>query len=160
MWGHGNIFNGELNEQSAAYICGYVVKKMTGVDDRRLEVGQAPEFATMSNRPGIGAGFMDEVASSLLYAHDDIEDVPLVLRHGKKMRPLGRYLRQQLRKKMGRDKAVPVSVIERLGDEMRPMREFAFFNSRSLQGVVTEVYAPQTARLEFLEEFNRKGKKL
>lgn len=103
---------------------------------------------------------MDEVASTLLYAHDDIEDVPGSLRHGKKMRPLGRYLRQQLRLKMGRDKAVPETVKEKLANEMSPVRALAFDQSRSLKEVVKEFYSPQTSRLELLEEFNRKGKKL
>lgn len=133
---------------------------MTAADDRRLKPGQAPEFSCQSNRPGIGAGFMDEVASTLLYAHDDIEDVPSSLRHGKKMRPLGRYLRQQLRMKMGRDKAVPETVKEALANEMSPVRDLAFNTSRSLKEVVKEFYSPQTQRLELLEEFNTKGKKL
>lgn len=135
---------------------------MTASDDRRLLPGQAPEFSCQSNRPGIGAYFMDEVASTLLYAHDDIEDVPQSLRHSTdgKMRPLGRYLTQQLRKKMGRDGAAPETVKEKLANEMQPVCAFAFDNSRSLKEVVKELYAPETSRLELLEEFNRKGKKL
>lgn len=164
-WGFGNIFNAELNHVTAAYICGYVIKKMRGHDTgkfvNRLLPGQEPEFSTQSNRPGIGAFFMDEVASTLLYAHDDIEDVPSSLNtDGKRHRPLGRYLRQQLRMKMGRDKAVPETVKEVISSEMQPLRAFAFDNSLSFADVVKEFYAPETTRLEALEEFNRKEKKL
>nr|DAV46556.1 MAG TPA: hypothetical protein [Microviridae sp.] len=134
----------------------------TGGFVKELTSEQTPEFSTQSNRPGIGAYFMDEVASTLLYAHDDIEDVPASLRDNQtmKFKPLGRYLRQQLRLKMGRDKAVPATVKEALANELSPLRDFAFQNSRSLKEVVKEFYAPETARLELLEEFNRKGKKL
>lgn len=157
----GHIYCGELNEDTAAYICGYVVKKMTGKDDVRLEDGQHPEFARMSNRPGIGAFFMDEVASTLLETDTVGEDVPGALGHGKgKYKPLGRYLRQQLRLRVGRDKGVPQSVQEAMRNEMQPLRTFAFDNSRSLAGVVKEAYHPETLRLELLEEFNKKGKKL
>lgn len=114
----------------------------------------------MSLRPGIGAGLMDDVASTLLFQEFDREDVPSVLRHGKKMQPLGRYLRQRLRERIGRDKGVPAAVVERMANEMQPLRAFAFDNSRSLSQVVTEFYSPETTRLELLDEFNRKGKKL
>lgn len=136
----------------------------------RLAPGQEPEFSTQSNRPGIGAHFMDEVASTLLYAHDDIEDVPGSLRDNAtmKMRPLGRYLRQQLRKKMGRDPAAPESVKEKLANEMQPVRDLAWngailsdgSKTHSLRKVVKDLYAPETARLEALETFNYKRKKL
>lgn len=159
-WGHGHIFNGELNDVTAGYIAGYVVKKMTAADDHRLLQGQYPEFARMSLRPGIGADLMDDVASSLLFNEFDGEDVPGVLRHGMKMQPLGRYLRQRLRERIGRDKSVPASVVEAMKNEMQPLRAFAFENSRALSSVVTEFYSPETTRLELLEEFNKKGKKL
>lgn len=141
----------------------------TGKFVNKLLPGQEPEFSTQSNRPGIGALFMDEVASTLLYAHDDIEDVPACLNtNGKRFRPLGRYLRQQLRLKMGRDKAVPETVKEKLNQEMQPVRDLAWngailadgTKTHSLAKVVKELYAPQTSRLELLEEFNRKEKKL
>jgi len=160
-WGHGHIFNAELNDVTAGYICGYVTKKMTAKDDVRLEPGQHPEFGRMSNRPGIGAYFMDEVASVLL-EHDDVEseeyDVPGALGHGKnKYRPLGRYLRQQLRAKVGRSKAVPLAVQEKMRNEMSPLRVFAFNNSRSLKGVVKEVFAPATQALQL--KFNNQTKR-
>lgn len=161
-WGHGNIFAGELTPASAAYVCGYVVKKMTGSGDSRLLDGQHPEFARMSLRPGIGCGITDEIASSLLANEFDGDDVPNVVRNCQtgSMLPLGRYLRQQLRIRIGRDKSCPPVVVERMKNEMQPLREFAFDHSRSLSSVVKEVFAPETARLELLDEFYRKGKKL
>lgn len=125
-WGHGRIFAGDLTEHSSQYIAGYVTKKMTAKDDKRL-AGRHPEFARMSNRPGIGAHFMDDVASSFL--EFDLEqseaDVPSVLNHGTRKLPLGRYLRDRLRERIGREKGTPQAIKDALALEMLPMWEAA-----------------------------------
>lgn len=158
-WGLGNVYVGELNEKSAQYISGYVVKKMTAKDDLRLD-GRYPEFARMSLKPGIGAGVMDDVASVLLqYDAEDLEDVPGVLRHGKKMMPLGRYLRKRLRARMGREVSTPAAVSKKMEAALQPLREYAFNNSKSLKSVVAEFYRPETERLERVFELF-KGRKV
>lgn len=101
----GYSFVGELNEKSIHYVAGYVTKKMNNVADRRL-YGRHPEFQRMSLRPGIGATAMDDVASALEcdFGLDEIArvgDVPTALSHGSYPRPLGRYLRRMLRRKVG-----------------------------------------------------------
>lgn len=109
---------------------------------------------------------MDEVANALLQTDDDIlgtdgYDVPGALGHGKnRYRPLGRYLRQQLRLRVGMEKTVPAAVQERMRNEMQPLRAFAFDNSRSFKGVVKEVYEPATQALELKYLHQQKGKKL
>lgn len=121
-WGHGFVYLGELEIKSAMYIAGYMLKKMTKADDVRLK-GRHPEFARMSLRPGIGAWAMDEIAHALLtYKLDEkLVDVPESLRHGKKLMPLGRYLRRRLRERIGRDPGCPESVLEEMAQEMRPL---------------------------------------
>lgn len=104
-WGLGHTMLGTLNEQSAAYVAGYVTKKMTSEEDKRL-CGRHPEFARMSLRPGIGADAMGDVAHVLFSAAGAAHvarsgDVPAILRSGGKARPLGRYLRRKLREEMG-----------------------------------------------------------
>lgn len=105
VWGLGNVVLDELNRTTAQYIAGYVVKKMTSFDDDRLG-GRHPEFARMSNRPGIAAAAMDVVFSSL-YDHGTGElfltdgDVPGALNHAGKVFPLGRYCLNKLRGKIG-----------------------------------------------------------
>ena len=64
-WPHGFVQVAEFNYYTAQYTCGYVVKKMTKPDDTRLN-GRYPEFARMSNRPGIGADAMEVIADSVL----------------------------------------------------------------------------------------------
>lgn len=133
-WSLGNVYLGELNSTTAAYVAGYCTKKMTSKNDPRLD-GRYPEFARMSNRPGIGANYMDDVASTLMEnGLDQMEDVPAALRHGGRLYPLGRYLRRQLRKRIGRDEKAPLSVIEKAKEELRPLRDLAY------------AYAPQGAK--------------
>lgn len=104
-WGLGFISGGDLNEKSAAYLCGYVTKKMSSSMDHRLQ-GRHPEFCRMSRMPGLGIGAMATVAEGLstnegckLVARDG--DVPKALRHGRTLMPLGRYLRRTLRDQVG-----------------------------------------------------------
>lgn len=116
----GDVDLGILEAHSAQYVAGYVTKKMTGKTDDRLK-GRYPEFARMSLRPGIGHGVLQHVAA-VLVAHgytEDMVDVPTVLRHGKKMMPLGRYLRRKLRVFLGRGEKCPDEVVQALQEEMR-----------------------------------------
>lgn len=99
---------------------------MTKEDDPRLE-GRHPEFTRMSLRPGIGAGFTDEMASTLLeYRLDDEPDVPNAVRVGAGIMPIGRYLRRNLRARIGRDVKTPPETINEMVEELRPLRESAF----------------------------------
>lgn len=125
LWEHGLVYLGSLEPASARYVTGYVVKKLNRDDDPRLGVDQIPEFAVMSRRPGIGSTAMDEVASVLLTHHPDMPDVPTVLQHGRYRMPLGRYLRRELRHKMGREKNAPETAIKEMEEKMRPLRELA-----------------------------------
>lgn len=129
-WGKGRIEVAGLDPESAAYTAGYVVKKLTDWHNPLLE-GRHPEFARMSNRPGIGADAMDEVASDLLThgLEKTLEDVPSTLAHGKRAWPLGRYLKRRLRERIGRDKNAPKSVVEKIEKELQPLRESAYNNA-------------------------------
>lgn len=127
-WNLGGVDLGQLTPESAAYCAGYVTKKLTNGKDEYVREqlgGRYPEFARMSNRPGIGADFMHEVASSLM-EHDlekTLLDVPLALSHGRRVLPLGKYLRKKLRKAIGRDEKAPVSTREKAAAELHPMWE-------------------------------------
>jgi hypothetical protein len=80
-WGNGYAVIGELTFESAAYVARYCVKKINGknADEhytrdnpitgivRRLP----PEYATMSLKPGIGAGWLQEYVDDV-YPWDEV----------------------------------------------------------------------------------------
>lgn len=104
-WKMGFVQVGDLTPASAAYVAGYTLKKMTSKSDPRLG-NRHPEFARMSNRPGIGAPAMSVIADALCTTHginefENTGDVPTALRHGSQFKPLGRYLRKRLRNEIG-----------------------------------------------------------
>jgi hypothetical protein len=80
-WGRGFCTLGELTFQSAAYVARYVMKKITGeqaeyayegIDPETGEmVSVAPEYATMSRRPGLGAGWFEKFSSDV-YPSDEV----------------------------------------------------------------------------------------
>lgn len=125
-WGKGKVFLGTLESHSAQYVAGYVTKKLTHKNDERLQ-GRHPEFSRMSLKPGIGADFMHEVASSFMQFNLETSqgDVPSTLRHGHKELPLGRYLTKKLRTYVGRDEKTPELVNQKLAEELLPLRHAA-----------------------------------
>lgn len=76
----------------------------------------------MSLKPGLGVGHMWDVADAVIqYGTAHLEgDVPSSLQHGKTKLPLGRYLRQQLRLRIGKEAKAPQHVTDD-------------FNARTLQ---------------------------
>lgn len=148
-WGRGSIYSGDISVNSAQYIAGYVTKKLTSKDNPALK-GRYPEFGRMSLKPGIGADFMHEVASTFLThaALDDLADVPTSLQHGGRKLPLGRYLRRKLRVLTGRSLETPQETIDALQETLRPLRESAFDNSRSFKKEVVEAHDQKVLNAE------------
>jgi len=114
-WGLGHTHCAEFTPETAQYVAGYVVKKMTAWDDLRLE-GLHPEFSRKSNRPGLGAAAMAVIANYMetevgMNEFAKTGDVPIQLRLGRRVIPLGRYLRKKLRDEIG--------MPERLRDEVK-----------------------------------------
>ncbi|UDN67492.1 replication initiator protein [robinz microvirus RP_32] len=153
IWGKGNVYSGQLEDASAAYISGYVTKKLISKDDARLK-GREKEFASMSLRPGIGAGFIDEVASTLLEHNlDQLSDVPTSLAHGGRNRPLGRYLTRRLRVRTGKEPGAPQSTLQAQQEKLQPLREAARVISplknytETFKTVITETFEGEYHRL-------------
>lgn len=146
-WGFGHILVASLTEKSARYVSGYVSKSMTHPDDVRL-LGRHPEFARMSLRPGIGADAMEPVVDALVRHGLDrkLSDVPFLLRHNRNLLPLGRYLRQQLRKRLGRDPKAP-QLVSLQEDALSVVRAFAWNSERSVSSVFAELN-PQRPYIE------------
>lgn len=157
-WQHGQVYLGTFGPESAAYVAGYVTKKLTQADNPWLQ-GRHPEFSRMSRNPGLAADALHDVASTLL--EFDLEqtqtDVPSSLRHGSREMPLGRYLQQRLRVLVGRDAKAPQEVLDKIQEELRPLREAAFENSQSFQKTVVEANAQK--RMNFYSKTKLKTKR-
>lgn len=177
-WGKGDVDVGELTTESSQYIAGYVTKKMTKADDIRPTVYRTddgsvlrfcdldivPEFSRQSLRPGIGAGFMPEVARTLNSLEVDLVaregDVPSTLRHGSRLMPIGRYLRGKLREEMGLEKKAPQSTLDKAQAKLQPLRDRAFENSRSFKDEVVEEFDNKLKQAANRRRIFEKGKKL
>lgn len=107
-WPLGLVHVGELTPDSAAYLSGYVTKKMTRADDPRL-AGRHPEFSRPSRRPGLGVAALMRIAEALTSQYGSMQvalesDVPLAIKIGGRDFPLGRFLRERLRELVGGDR--------------------------------------------------------
>lgn len=83
-WGHGHAWIGEATEQTAAYIAGYVTKKITGpkaeehyrrTDEAGNDYWLQPEFGLMSRNPAIGKGWYERF-------HQDVSTKDAVIQLG------------------------------------------------------------------------------
>jgi hypothetical protein len=149
-WQKGHVLNGTLTKDSAGYIAGYVTKKMTDrnpeekyetllkkgktklAEEYRERViafleGRQPEFARMSNRPGIGTGGKEEpvlmtLQDMLETEHGcdlvaELNDVPDIIKIGGKEMLLGSYLKNKLRQRIGIDEKTKEKKLQQLREE-------------------------------------------
>lgn len=139
--GHTSVSG--LTEARALYVAGYVLKKMTHRLDARLD-GRAPEFARMSNRPGIGAPAMLAVALALSLNGRTFVDPGL--NHGKKVSPLGRYLRTQVAKWITDGSKEQISKAlqsdkwqQERAEVMRLVREYSWANEQTTLETIQQI---------------------
>lgn len=80
MWGYGFCTIGAITFDSAVYCAKYALKKVNGdlafehytvYDENGECFERVPEFAVMSRRPGIGAGYADKYREEIL-SHDSV----------------------------------------------------------------------------------------
>lgn len=96
-WGLGFVKVEVAGAASLSYVSGYVVKKYLNQSDY---VGKVKPFIRCSNRPGIGARAVGELAAMVRSEHLEFGDVPRGWIHEGKQRPLGRCVRTHLRKEL------------------------------------------------------------
>lgn len=102
IWGMGHTHTGTLCKDSASYIAGYTVKKLTRKNDSRLG-GKHPEFFRGSKGGGcIGTSGIKKIAKNL---KDDsrcsIKKALTEINYGKYSMPLGRLMAEKLAKELG-----------------------------------------------------------
>lgn len=162
-WGLGDIEVGTVEIGAAQYVAGYVNKKMTFRDDPRLE-GREPEFSRQSKQEGgLGSQFIREFVAPvyLQYEHRYLEcsaDVPSALTVGGKVQPLGRYLRQELRKAVGRSPKAPPSAFEEYKETLWPLQEAAIQNQTGLKAQVLARYVGKIRSLEALSKIHKQAR--
>ena len=116
-WRFGFVHVGEINKDTASYVAGYTIKKMTRHDDPRLGM-RHPEFTRMSlrNPGGIGYAAAKEMArfvntsegAKVMVRKGDVVDT---FRHERQKYPIGRYLKSVVRKEAG---------YENIGEQLLP----------------------------------------
>lgn len=98
----GNVDVGFLSPESAAYITGYVTKKLANSKTLSRLDGRTPEFHVMSRRPGLGSSALPSLIEALNTSHGALYlsrhgDVPSAFQVGSRLLPLGTHLRGLLR---------------------------------------------------------------
>lgn len=169
-WTHGGVDLRGVGKESIQYVCGYVLKKLNGKNERSraLLAGRHPEFARMSNRPGIGAPALPEIVQFVTQSSGCDEllktgDVPSVLRHGSKLLPLGRYLRQKTRLLAGLDdEKIRAEGLKKFQQEMSKMLETSFENpknkSKSYKKILLQENEQKILNVESKQKlFKKKG---
>lgn len=101
-WGQGFTMVGDFNKNTARYVTGYVVKKMTDKKDPRLK-GKTPEFMLSSRKDGgLGIDAVMQIADQLKQnPYWTKEDILRHFQHGSQQLPLGRYLTSKLAAALG-----------------------------------------------------------
>lgn len=109
-WRYGDVHAYQLSRFLAQYLAGYVVDKVYAAGPYSRLDGRTKEFQRMSNggrqkTGGIGAPAMRVIADSVVDKETgEIRlvdgDVHSVFRMDRKLWPMGRYLRQQLRNRL------------------------------------------------------------
>lgn len=80
-WPKGFINFGNVTFESAAYVARYILKKINGDMSEEHYQGRCPEFVRYSNRPGIGANWLEKFKSDV-YPNDYV-----LIRDGIKVKP-------------------------------------------------------------------------
>jgi len=90
-WQHGDCYFGDVSYQSASYVAGYCIKKLTGQKGRDYYairdpasgkqlvdtvtgemLSRTPPYATMSRRPGIGHDWYQRYGKTDVVKHDTV----------------------------------------------------------------------------------------
>lgn len=149
IWSQGFIQVSHLTSERAAYTARYVLKKLTGKAASEYE-GRIPEFSRMSRRNAIGYRYVERLAlsyetqcgSAFLIKNGDVHPA---FRYKNKTYPLGRFLTDTLRARLG----IPLSADDR--HRANPNAKTQLELSRELQIL-------QDQALEYAEKDWRKVK--
>jgi hypothetical protein len=159
----GRIDLAKLETGSANYLAGYVTKKMTKPDDPRLE-GRYPEFSRMSLKPGIGGDAIPEVADVVMRWTPEGQEVPMALRHGSVIMPLGKYLVRKLREQSGRDPGPTELTVAQAQAKLHHLSEIANqapgLKKEVFKSLIQEEFASKVKAKEHKHRLFKRGRHL
>lgn len=145
-WPFGHVHVGSVTSDSIQYVCGYVLKKNIKKEQGNREI---PEFSRQSLRPGIGSNFASRasfaMSSQNLYplTMQLCGDVPGQVRINGKMWPIGRYLKNKLRKEVGLDE----EEVKRINKELlRQITKEKLEEAENSESLKTEVLRLKQSR--------------
>lgn len=144
-WPYGHTLQLEFNHQTARYVSGYVTKKLTKKDDPKLE-GRPPEFARMSNRPGVGALLVPHLSNTLRNV-PSLGDGSILRLNGKKQF-IGPYLARKLLEERQPDEKMVQSFKDQRSYERSLKLQALFQNPQSDKEVLTIRQAYQNSVLQ------------
>lgn len=104
-WGMGFVKCADINKDTASYIVGYTLKKLTKQGDPKLD-GRNPEFSTSSKfEGGIGYKGVEKIVNEIKADRRIEIKHPLhEINYGGYKMPLGRYLTDKMAELMGLEK--------------------------------------------------------
>jgi len=94
LWPSGRCEVGTVSAASAAYLTGYVKRRITGSWAKARYGSREPEYGTMSRNPGIGAGWIDKY-------HCEVYPVDGVVVRGRRVPPPRYYDERFARREAG-----------------------------------------------------------
>lgn len=106
-WGMGHTECDEFSPGTAAYVCGYVLKKLTRETEWTAKIlrGRQPEFIRTSRKPGLGCGpdgsMVDELARCLARDDPSGQDVPSSIMLGPRHMPYPKHVAAKVREARG-----------------------------------------------------------
>lgn len=144
IWGKGNVWIGEVNWNTCAYVARYIMKKQKGPDAEQhyIESGEVPEFVRMSRRPGIGQKYFE----------DNYKDIYLC-----------DAITLSKRNKYGKMEAIqvkPARYYDKLYDQLEPEQMAQIKQARVQSAKETEKLRQQRSTLTKLEYLEQKEKRL
>lgn len=139
IWGKGNVWIGEINWNTCAYVARYIMKKQKGPDAMQYyeENGEVPEFVRMSRRPGIGQKYFEENYKQI-YMCDEI----IIKKRNKQ----GKFEVQSVK---------PARYYDKLYDQLDPENMALIKEARQKSAIENEKLRQQRStktRLEYLEQ--------
>lgn len=146
-WQHGKVETGEFTPERAAYIAGYVVKKLNKAAMDEDHPGKPPEFRRMSRNPAIGSNAV-EYLSNLHYSRPGSSvvsksgDVGTTVRLDGQVYPLDRTLLTKVRSEVG----VPLLEGDRLPKPEPPPKTEKQIQQAKKRAVIHEIRSARRAK--------------